>query len=136
MVNCYCIRRPAVFFSSLFCSSFGGGFVASREMEMGSYLCTWAVSFRRRPNLLDQGGTFLTGTQSFLSSSPFRNQCHHVLALKYVLMFLAFPGGWLREESTLFIFHSVVRSHYLSAVKLIQSQRVLYMMELHCMRKK
>lgn len=36
MVNCYCIRRPAVFFSSLFCSSFGGGFVASREMEMGS----------------------------------------------------------------------------------------------------
>ncbi len=36
MVNCYCIRRPAVFFSSLFCPSFGGGFVASREMEMGS----------------------------------------------------------------------------------------------------
>ncbi len=51
-------------------------------MEMGSYLCTWAVSFRRWPNLLNQGGMFPIGTQSFLSSFPFLTQCHHVLKVR------------------------------------------------------
>ncbi len=119
MVNCYCIRRPAVFFSSLFCSSFGGGFVASREMEMGSYLCTWAVSFCRWPNLLDQGGTFLTGTQSFLSSFPFRNQCHHVLKIR--VNFPRISGRLVTRR---------IRSFYLSigrSLPLPHSQPILLM---------
>ena len=66
------------------------------------YLCTWAVSFRRWPNLLDQGGTFLTGTQSFLFFLSISKPMSSCACLKYVLMFLAFPGGWLQEESASF----------------------------------
>ena len=115
MVNCYCIRRPAVFFPPFFCFSSGGSFVASREMEMGSYLCTWAVVFRRRPNLLNQGGTFPTGTQSFLSSFPFLTQYHHVFKVR--VNFPCVSGRFVkRRMSASLIFHSIVRSHYLRAL--------------------
>ena len=50
-------------------------------MELGSYLYTWAGDFRRRPNLLNRCGTFLTCIQSFLSFFSFPTQCHPVLSV-------------------------------------------------------